>query len=339
MGECIINRPQSQNWYGLWSCQGADVSEIAADVRQQIFLPINKLANKNLDPVMDDEQPGHASPPEVGTNAALSYYWARACDLRLLHFLIDTVLRGDFSVKILKDALEGKATPKSVDPQALAKEDPGLRTRALRESSQELLEMFLSRAVDNFQIYIVDMLREVLLKQPRILSSSKQELTLGYVLQFDSIEGLTRDWIEDKVTALSYKGFGELEIWCQARGIPLLVPDGQRNQIVELLAVRNLIVHRRCVVDDRYKKAIPAAKFNTGEQRTLHVDDLLSALDFLDQVVFITDGVVLGKFALASLGIRAELTERARKKWRRVDAKEPTASGDENAPTGSSGVG
>jgi hypothetical protein len=289
---------------------------------------------------MDDEQPGYASPPEVGTNAALSYYWARACDFQLLHFLIDTVLRGDLSVKILKDALEGKATLKSVDPQALAKEDPGHRTRALRESSQELLEMFLSRAVDNFQIYIVEMLREVLHKQPRILSASKQEITLGYVLQFDSIEGLTRDWIEGKVTALSYDGFGDLESWCQARGIPLLVPEGQRDQIVELLAIRNLIVHRRGVVDDRYKKAAAAAKFNTGEQRTLHVDDLVSALDLLDQVVFITDGAVLGKFALSSLGIRTVLRERTRKKWpRRIDVKESTASGDGNAPNNASDVG
>jgi len=158
---------------------------------------------------MSKREFSHSRPLESGSRAALSYLWASACDLRLLNFVTDTVLTGDYGMRVLQDALDGKDGYKEFDPVKLAKNEPGPRTQAFRDSRQEFIEMFLSRAVDNFQVYIVEIISEVLHKQPRILSSSKQELTLGYVLQFESIDSLIKDWIEGKVASLSYDGFGE----------------------------------------------------------------------------------------------------------------------------------
>lgn len=254
-------------------------------------------------------------PPERGTSALLEYYWASSCDFRLFSFLIDTVLTGDFVAHIASQALDGKGKDDSISPADLARTNPGSRTKVLRQSRQELIEMFYSRAVDNFQIYVVEIIRAVLRKKPQILSARRQELTLGYILQFDSIEALAHDIVEGKVNSLSYEGFGELEAWCQSKGIPLVVPDGRRDDVVELIATRNLIVHNRGVVDSRYLKAVAGSKFKVGEKRTLEVDDLFHSMDLLNRVVSVSDASISGKFDLARENIRRALNRRAKDRW------------------------
>ena len=71
--------------------------------------------------------------------------------------------------------------------------------------------MFLTRIVDNFQVYLTEIIRMVLRKRPEILSGRKQEISLGYILDFNSIESLTQDIIEAKVNSLSYDGFVKLK--------------------------------------------------------------------------------------------------------------------------------
>jgi hypothetical protein len=87
------------------------------------------------------------------------------------------------------------------------KTDPGTNINALREMRQELLELFFENAVNNFETYIVPILREVLRKRPEILRTREQQVNVEYVLKFHSIQELTNDLIEGKVNSLSYEGF------------------------------------------------------------------------------------------------------------------------------------
>jgi hypothetical protein len=263
---------------------------------------------------MAKQKGGIEAPPELGSVALAEYYWASVCDWRLFSFVIDSVLAGDYVAHVARRALDGHDAD-DITPADLAQKDPGVRTRQLRESRQELHEMFLGRAVDNFQTYIVDIIRTVLHKQPRILTARKQELTLGYILQFDSIEALTHDIIEGKVHALSYDGFGDLEEWCTSKGIPLIVPAGSRTRVVELIATRNLIVHSRGRIDERYINAAAASREQLGEKRTLEIDDVLDAIDLLNRVVTATDAAIVGKYDLERLSIRPELTRRSKSRW------------------------
>jgi hypothetical protein len=253
--------------------------------------------------------------PEMGTEALLAYCWSSTCDFRLFHFVIDLALRSDFVVHIARQALDGKEDYKDRSPTDLAKHEPGHCITELRQSSQELLEMFISRAVDNFEVYLVAILRLVLTKEPRILSDRKQELTLGQILKFESIEALSREIIEGKVNALSYEGFGELEAWCTQRSIPLVVPHGQRDRVVELVALRNIIVHNRGCVDERYRAAVPSSPTKVGDKRELCADDLFAAAALLNAVVATTDAAVIGKFCLETKKIRDEIRHRAMHRW------------------------
>lgn len=270
------------------------------------------MKEQPADPAMPDP------PPERGSQALLEYYWASRCELRLLNLLVDSVIAGDYVVRVIGGVLNKQTSVrKDLTPAALAEEDPGPRTIALRQSRQELLEMMLGRAVDNFQVYLVQVIRDVLHKKPAILSARKQELSLGYILQFDTIESLTLDIIEAKVNSLSYEGFGDIAEWCDDRGIPLVIPDGFRDQIVELIAARNLIVHNRGFVDARYKSVVPTTDFAIGSKRTIEIDDLFAAHQLLSRVVCLSDSAIAGKFHLPLVAVRDDLDQRAKARWPR----------------------
>jgi hypothetical protein len=278
-----------------------------------------------------DKKP-EVSPPQTGTFALIDYLWATFCDRRLFYFVVDVVLQRDYAAHIARQALDGLDEYKQQSPADLAESNPGIATKALRQSRQELLEMFLSRAVDNFDVYLVDIIRLALNKEPRILSDRKQEFTLGHILKFDSIEALSRNIIEGKLNSLSYEGFAELEAWCNQRSIPLVVPEGERDRIVELIALRNIIVHSRGRVDERYLAAVPGSTYKLGEKRELDTDDLIDAMSLLDSVVGITDVAVAGKFRLETSTVQNELNTRSDERWRKSVKNE--GSGD-NLPSDS----
>ncbi len=151
--------------------------------------------------------------------------------MRLFHFIIDSALVGDYVAHIAKQALDAvddpgseQPPPKKPTPVDLAKTKPGPRTKALRNQRQQLLEMFFARGVDNFNRYVVDLVRSVLRKQPAILKTRQQSLTLDEILGHASIDDLVHSIIEARVNALSYEGFESLSAWCNDRGIPLKVP-------------------------------------------------------------------------------------------------------------------
>jgi hypothetical protein len=236
--------------------------------------------------------------PKDGTTAAQAYFRAARSDFGLFHFIIDVVLRGDYFAFVAKHALEGSEEYKKVDPSQLAATDPGPLTKFLRNNRQVLLEMFLARLVDNFQTYLVDLVRAVLHAKPAMLSTRQQTLTLEELLKYDRIEDLVHDIIERRVNALTYEGFSELQSWCAERGLEIQVPQAGRDAVVELIATRNVIAHNRGVVDEKYLRTAAKDRFSPGEVRKLEVDDLLSALSLLHRVVAETDHLAAEKFQL-----------------------------------------
>ena len=213
------------------------------------------------------------------THSAQDYFRASFRNVGLLGFLADSILVGDFMVHRLREMLDDNKMETEIDPTMLARQSPGPRTRHLRKYGQELVESFLTRLVDSFQVYLSDILREVLVKRPEILRSREPTVSLDYLLQFAEMEDLLQDVVDSKVSGLSYKGFDELEEWYSRKGIPFEVgPD--RPQVVELIATRNAIVHNRGRVDARYVRAVPTSPFKVGDLRTLEVEYLLNALQY-----------------------------------------------------------
>ena len=142
---------------------------------------------------MDPHAP--PGPPDSGTRACHAYFKDAGQSFSLLSFLIDAVLRTDYMRHVAKKALEPDESPRAESPAVLAETDPGPAVRHLRRQSQLLLELFLSRLIDGFQCYLVELLREVLSAQPQILKSSQPSLSLEYAFQFASMDDLITDVI------------------------------------------------------------------------------------------------------------------------------------------------
>lgn len=253
------------------------------------------MNSESADHHQDHEMP---APPKEGTKAAEAYFRSASSDFGLFHFIIDIVLKSDYFTFVAKRALDGSDDYKSVEPEQLARTHPGLLTKFLRKRRQVLLEMFLGRLVDNFQVFLVDLVRMVLHAKPAMLSTRQQTLTLEELLKYDRIEELVHDIIERRVNALTYEGFGELRSWCAERGLQIEVPAAHSDAVIELIATRNVIAHNRGVVDERYLRTVQNPRFGLGEVRKLEVDDLLSALALLHRIVAETDQCAAEKFRL-----------------------------------------
>jgi len=213
------------------------------------------------------------------------------------------VLAGDWVSYVADQAVADKDDYKELDPAKLATANPGPRTRFLRNQRQILLEMFVSHLVDNFQSYLVDLIRLVLRSRPTMISSSQQSLTLEELLKYGNIEELVHDVIERKINSLSYEGFADLHAWCADRGILLQLSGQDHKSVVELIATRNVIAHNRGVVDERYVRIVASPRFAIGASRALEVNDLFDALALLHRVVFETDEAAIQKFGLGSTPI------------------------------------
>ncbi|HYX71777.1 MAG TPA: hypothetical protein VE732_03330 [Nitrososphaera sp.] len=236
--------------------------------------------------------------PDCVTDSGRYYFDSAFRLINLFYFIIDRTLTSDFVAFVAREALDGKTLPENSTPSELAKTNPGPSTRFLRRNSQALLEMTLCRIVDNFETYLSEVIRESLHSRPEMLRS-KEQIRVDYALQFGSVEELTADIIDRKVSDLGYLGFNNLDAWCNEKmGINVLIDEGQRDSIVEIIETRNAIVHNRGIVGAKYLKNVNNPPFKKGDARELEVDYLFNAFSNLCSCVKSFDERVAVKFSI-----------------------------------------
>ena len=239
------------------------------------------------------------APPPYCTGPGYKYFTLTRKTLDLFFFVINQVLHSDYAAHVARCALDDKELPKDLSPADLARESPGRGTKVLRRHSQLLLEMILSRAVDEFSTYLSEIIREVLNKKPEIMRTGEQ-LRLDYVLGFQSLAELTRDLVDRKVAGLSYRGFTEVLEWLnQKMGISMTSGQANTLAIVEIIETRNLIAHNSSMVGAKYLKKVQGTSFKHGDLRAIDTDYLFTSMDALMVFVRALDEVVAKKFSLA----------------------------------------
>lgn len=128
-------------------------------------------------------------------------------------------------------------------------------------------ELILTRYIDSYLTYLSEVLHEALLVRPEILSSGEQ-MTLKDALAHETMEQLVIFLADRKVSRLSFKGLGELEDYFVERlGMPLVEDDRLADYLREWVALRNLLTHRRGIVDQRaLTGGLPAEHYSVGER-------------------------------------------------------------------------
>ena len=166
--------------------------------------------------------------PESGTKSGAMYFDSTKKDLEFFFFIINTVMVVDYIPYHAEKTLElvdGLVTEQEIakSPEELMQTNPGNHIKKLRRHSQEFIEMIYSRQVDNFQTYIVNLVREILKVQPNILHNNHPHISIAQLLEVESKDELIIEVIENKVSSLANKGFKNIDKWCKKYGIPLTV--------------------------------------------------------------------------------------------------------------------
>lgn len=261
-----------------------------------------------------DTTPNLTAPSNCSGPGA-KYFDSTYQTLDLFLFIIDVVLHSDYAALVAQCALDGKELPEEDIPRIdLVEKSPGARTQVLRRHRQPLLEMILSRTVDEFTIYLSDIIREVLSSKPEILRT-REQLRLDYVLRFESMTDLTRDLVDRKVADLSYRGFAEVLDWLSQRLGIVMPPDSANvSEIAEVIETRNLIAHNGCRVGTKYLRKVPGTALKYGDLRQIHVDYLFRSMEVLMGFVRSFDEIVSKKFTLVYGPYKRVLQPRGLKK-------------------------
>lgn len=214
------------------------------------------------------------------TASGSNFLTRMAADLRFLFFVYDQ----------LED--EGAFTQHLADPA-----DVPLEFQRIQLFEETIDQMFFCRVVDSFLIFVSDLLREILRKRPEILAGTERVKT-ERIIKAATVQELIDDIIDEQVAALSYLGFNELCDWLTKRGVEFIHEDGDRQQLVRSIAIRNLIVHNRAKVDARFKRAVSDIALDVGSTVTLSKDDMKDAIRTIATTVSYADTSAARKFNL-----------------------------------------
>lgn len=218
--------------------------------------------------------------PHVLTKSAARYAYNRSRDHALLKFVWDNLI-GEALLLITNAA-----------------RIPGAD---LDRYNQSLLQMMHARAVDTFQAYFADVLREVLTGNPELLSDDTT-IRYGDILHAQSLQALrnaaTAIAIQKKVDGVAYRGFREFEKWFANHGVAVPVSVPERARLREWVATRNVIVHNHGVVNERYLEEVTAPQFSFGQTRQIVFHDLAEMQQALAATVFACDASIQDVFQL-----------------------------------------
>ena len=237
------------------------------------------------------------------TTAALSAY---ACETdRLLAFEL-FVLHGAIAMaKALDSTSTGRPTAdalaqfrKVLGPDGTRAPHPDEVLYSVHDSL--IAEMFAARQVDNFLTYIVQLLTIVFAARPDLLRSQEQ-VRVDFVLSHPDRDSLVQALIERRVDRLAYLGMRDLEEDLQQRlGFALFRTPEDRETAVNLIEIRNVIVHNRGIVSKIAANRCPRLAPDVGKRLSLTLDKMTDHRAFFGNLVREIDHRAITQFKLES---------------------------------------
>lgn len=235
--------------------------------------------------------------PGSGTEALQSYLQSFAQINEFLNFVLGMVSHIEHTAKKmreLKATLEKVVPPEKHVPESEWKgplED-------LKKHRQLFLEILLVRHVENYLNFLSSLLRVIFVSRPEVLRSA-EKIDLETVFRHSSIDDLVRTVAERKVESLSYSSFGDLATYFEEKFHIDLVQSDDLRTVVEAIETRNISVHNRCVVNQRFVTRTGLTDAKVGKTRSLGIEDVERIA-----VVLTRSSLAVDKAARKSLGIR-----------------------------------
>lgn len=200
----------------------------------------------------------------------------------------------------------------------------------LKKSERTRDQLVVCRFVDNYLRYIADVMGEVFVARPETLSTSA-EVKVEDVLRHGTLDDFVAWYADKRVNSLTYKGFGPVVADFERRlGVPFTTVIDRQEQIHRAVAIRNLIVHQRGIVDWRFVNDLQTRGFDTAHLRVgQQLPDFASGPTMRALVASVReiDDKVASKFGL----LRTRVTEGNLGLGNHLDPGGPAPIGNEDA--------
>lgn len=232
----------------------------------------------------------HANRPELLTGPCSSFFDYDEQIVEFLMFFVEWTLRPD---KMLEDLDKLIGLAPGEEPKPL----PKMGEKYVKRFGRMVLEMLLVRGTDNFLTYLSQLLALIFTERPETLRSS-ETVRLEDILQHKTMEDLVKQLAERRVERLSYQGMKDLQKDLKEKlGFEIFPSSEALSRAVEIIEIRNLIVHNRGVVNRTFQARTGDSSTNINN-RLRDAVRVTSDLDFLGHSVLDIDERAAQKFGL-----------------------------------------
>jgi hypothetical protein len=240
---------------------------------------------------------GFRDAPEHFTPACLGYM-GRIIEIREFTSFFFGILKALPNVKDLSEDEKAMA-------QLAAKKDEIL-SYDYSIHRQFMNEIMLSRSVESFDLYVLQVLRLVFEVQPNLLKS-ESAIDAATVLELGTFEQIVFHLAERRLHDLSYKPISELQKYVKTRlDLDLFKSPEEFETFLLASEVRNLIAHNDCEVSQQFGRRTKdiVNPLEVSEHGKVLIDDewLHRTCYTLDGVVFDFDEAAVLKFGLKTSG-------------------------------------
>lgn len=215
---------------------------------------------------------------KMGTSAALDFFASWREINSLLQFLLHLVGTADITSEIAHKALiEGEDDPVKKIARDKQWKERKKAVDVLREQRQLLLEVILVRHIENYLNYLSSLLYEIFIQRPETLRSS-EKIEVSDLLKHNTMDDIVRDIAERKVSSLSYSSLSNLAEFFSDRFGLSIASSEQLSAICEAAEIRNISVHNRCIINERYLSRTGCDSAVLGQKKELFIG-------YLDEIV------------------------------------------------------
>lgn len=234
--------------------------------------------------------------PRICTQSCIEYLQYEPRIINFFLFVYDLVRRSDEVRRIAAEALAFDPIAEQQGEKPKKIENKLETTKFFYRNHMPMMrEFLLVRLVDNYQKYLADILFEIFLHKPELLRSDA-EVKISAVLENESMEAFIRSYAEKKVEGLTRKSFVDIYEYFQKKlGIRLI---DEKDLIKLAIAIRNISVHNRCVINKRFIDQTGENPSNKGKVKEVANDLLKELLTVLPKSVISIDNQVRKKLKM-----------------------------------------
>lgn len=151
-----------------------------------------------------------------------------------------------------------------------------------------------------FDAFLADIFSAVVKTRPKMLKSSKKQISYERLFEFESYEALVEFLAGRELNELSYKSMkDQAEYYRDRFGVALDESGIAVVELVELRAARNLLVHNNGLVNEIYLEQVPETTYKYGDDIQVDEDYFQQAAEKLDTVVEFIATKLIEKHAAA----------------------------------------